>query len=90
MAGTVSCLLKAFWASMTRVDSALCGRNAAWSLVATSPSFPAYGPNAPPTTSQARTRNTGTRTEAGGPASMRWTWHSWVGRDLSIMMYLND
>lgn len=60
-AGSVSSWRKARWASITRVDSALRGRNAAWSLVATSPSFPAYGPSPPPTASQRTSRTRGSR-----------------------------
>ncbi|MFE2146087.1 hypothetical protein ACFXA3_30890 [Streptomyces sp. NPDC059456] len=47
-------------ASSTRVDSALRGRKAAWSLVATSPSLPAYGPRVPPIPSQTSSSATGT------------------------------
>ncbi len=41
IAGSVSCWSNALRSSRTRVDSALRGRKEAWSLVATSPSFPA-------------------------------------------------
>lgn len=41
IAGTVPDFWNAFCASDTLVDSALRGRKAAWSFVATSPSFPA-------------------------------------------------
>ncbi len=60
--GSVSCRWNAFCSAMTSVDSALRGRNAAWSSVATSPSRPAKGPRAPPTQSRTRTvSRTGTR-----------------------------
>ncbi len=65
MAGTVSFCWNAFCASMTCVDSAFWGRKAAWSLVATSPSFPAYGPSPPPTPSQAISSTTGISQRSG-------------------------
>ncbi len=66
-AGRASSAEKAFCSSETLVDSALCGRKAAWSLVATSPSFPAYGPRVPPMPSQAISRTRGTRIRAVRP-----------------------
>lgn len=59
-AGSVSSWSKARCASITWVDSAFRGRKAAWSLVATSPSFPAYGPSVPPMPSQVISRAAGT------------------------------
>lgn len=60
MAGTDVEVSKALRACRAFVDSALRGRNAAWSFVATSPSLPAYGPSVPPMPSQTSTRTNGT------------------------------
>lgn len=60
MAGMEGDVSNALRASRTCVDSALRGRNAAWSLVATSPSFPAYGPRVPPTPSHTISSASGT------------------------------
>lgn len=59
IAGTVPFLLNAVRSVTALVDSALRGRKAAWSLVETSPSLPAYGPRVPPMPSQATSSTTG-------------------------------
>ncbi len=72
IAGSVASWSNAFRWSRTCVDSALWGRKEAWSLVATSPSFPAYGPSIPPTPSQTINRASGTSQRARRGADVMW------------------
>lgn len=81
MAGTDCAPSNALRASRTFVDSALRGRNAAWSFVATSRSFPAYGPSVPPMPSHTSSSASGTiqRAQRGAflnesPLAMRCEW----------------
>ena len=67
-AGMVSSPRKSGSRSETCVASALSGRKLDWSLVATSSTFPKYGPPMEPPMSQTRTRTIGmpTRAHRGG------------------------
>src|SRR5690606_5074511 len=74
--------------SSARVDSALEGRNAAWSLVCTSDSDPCAMPPSPPTASQARRTRTvrSARTTAPRrPSDLRWLGPDWPPLTLSTL-----